>query len=137
MSAPGARTTERRAAPLARVVAAHGRRRLVVAGVLWPALLAVTSTVAGGDGDVSLPLLGLFALVGAALLATYLPLTGPWYHLQAGCTRCAVVAGGSVPLGLVLLSSEPLERVTVLMALAVVSFGLAQRLRDPATCPTR
>lgn len=138
----GARTRPAAAAgtAVAALVATHGRRRLAAAVLAAPAVAVGAGLATGGlpTGDPGRAVvLAALGLIGGALLATYLPVTGAWYRPVLGCTRCAVGAGLTLPLAVMLLSSDPTSSAVAMMALAAVTFGLAQRLRDPVTCPTR
>jgi len=122
------------------LLAAHGRRRVLVAALLAPVVAGVVAVSTGGLAQATpgrWVVVALLGALGSAVLATYLPVRGPWYRLQAGCTRCAVVAGLSLPVATMVLASHPLDAGTSMLALAAVTFGLGQRLRDPGTCPTR
>lgn len=122
------------------LLAAHGRRRVLAAALLAPVLAGVVAVSTGALAHAApgrLVVVALLGLLGAAVVATYLPVSGPWYPLHAGCTRCAVVAGLSLPVATMVLASDPLDTGTAMLALAAVTFGLGQRLRDPGTCPTR
>ena len=136
----GAPESPDRTGPVTALVTAHGRRRLVVAGLAAPAVAVAAGLATGGlaSGDPGRGVvLAVLGLVGGALLATYLPVIGPWYRPVLGCTRCAVGAGLTLPLAVTLLASDPTSSAVATMAMAAVTFGLVQRLRDPVTCPTR
>ncbi|MCL3862280.1 hypothetical protein [Actinotalea sp. K2] len=113
-------------------------RRAVAALAVAPALFLGMSAVSGGPDPLDAPvwtaLVALIAVLGAAVLATYLPAVGSWRHLSIGCTPCAVVAGLTVPASAAVLSSGPGEVPSAVLALLVAGFGFAQRLRDPGTC---
>lgn len=114
------------------------RRRLVVA-VLSPTVFIVLVASAGGWAPATSPawtaLVALTALVSASTLATYLPLRGSGQRLDLGCTPCAAVAAVSVLASLFVLSSEPHDVPTAVLAVGISAFGLLQRLKNPATCP--
>jgi hypothetical protein len=108
-----------------------GARRLVVAAVLGPALLALLAQAGGGWTAAVTPLwLGLLAaiaVVGALTLATYVPSRGQSWRDTLGCSPCAVVSGGTVLAAAFLVGQAPHQVGMALPALAVVLFGLVQR----------
>jgi len=114
------------------------RRRLAVA-VLSPTVFVVLVASSGGWALATSPgwtaLVALVALVSAATLATYLPRGGAGPRLDLGCTPCAAVAALSVLASLFVLSSEPHDVPTAVLAVGISAFGLMQRLNNPATCP--
>lgn len=122
----------------ARVRAAWPPRRLVAVAVASPGLTALLINLAGGKATAIPPgwtvLVALTALACAATLATYLPRPGTGLRLDVGCTPCASVAGLSVVIAAGVLSSEPHDVPTAILALGVAAFGLRQRLTDPSTC---
>jgi len=113
-------------------------RRLVAVAVLSPLLFVLLISVAGGWAPGAplgwTVLVALMALAGAATLATYLPRPGAGRKLEIGCTPCAAVAALSVLGAGAVLSTAPYDVSTAVMALAVVGFGLTQRLTNPSTC---
>ncbi len=110
--------------------ARHLHPRRVIAWVLLaPALGAVAwLMVAPTDLGTRLAVIAVAAL-GAATLADYVPVAGR--RLDVGCEPCAVAAGLSVPAGVVLIVA-----VAPVIGVLVAAAGLAQRLRQPDTCPT-
>ncbi|WP_407343311.1 hypothetical protein [Pengzhenrongella phosphoraccumulans] len=122
----------------ARARAAWPARRVVVLGVLAPALAAaLAATPARGltDGPPGwLALVVLIAVACSATLASYVPQPGAGWRLDVGCTPCASVAALSVGIAVWVLHSNPLDVPTALLALAVALFGLRQRLANPSTC---
>jgi len=114
------------------------RRRLAVA-VLSPTVFVVLVASAGAWALATSPvwtaLVALVALVSATTLATYLPHRGSGPRLDLGCTPCAAVAAVSVLASLFVLSSEPHDVPTAVLAVGISAFGLLQRLNNPTTCP--
>jgi hypothetical protein len=117
-----------------------GRRRTLtavgVAPALWVALVWAGGGIGAGTSTAWLVLVTLAAGLGASTAASYLPTTGPAGRLVWGCGPCAITAAASVPLAGLLLASAPHQIPTATLAMLVTGFGLAQRLRDPASCPT-
>jgi len=113
-------------------------RRIVAVAVLSPLLFVLLISVAGGWASGATlgwtVLVALMALAGAATLATYLPRPGAGRTLEIGCTPCAAVAALSVLGAAAVLSTTPHDVSTAFLALAVVGFGLTQRLTNPSTC---
>lgn len=113
-------------------------RRVVVASVLSPVLLALLVSAGGGWAPGLAPgwtgLVGLIALAAAATLATYLPRPGAGRRLDVGCTPCAAVAALSVLGAAFVLGTAPHDVPTAVLALGVAGFGLRQRLTGPSTC---
>jgi hypothetical protein len=113
-------------------------RRRVAAAILLPAVTAWFMVIGGSTGA-PLPA-GWYALatvagaLGAGVLATYVPVTG--FRPVLGCTPCATVSALTVVAASVVLRNYGADVAGPLVANAVLLFGLAQRLREPATCPT-
>lgn len=111
-------------------------RRRVAAAVLLP-VLATWFVVVGGSSGGS-PSAGWYAVtvlagvLGAAVLATYVPVAGR--SLDLGCTPCAAMSALTVVGATLLLQSYGPELTGPLLASAVLLFGLAQRMNQPATC---
>ena len=111
------------------------RRVLRLAAALSPATVAGAWFLARpGDAMAIVLALGT-GLLAAGVIASYAP-TGS-RRPTLGCTPCAVVAGISVPLAALLLASGRTDPSLLVIAFGAVGFGLAQRLRTPASCPTR
>lgn len=110
------------------------RRRLAVA-VATPPLAALYVRAQPDPGWWVLPGAVALGLVAAVVLASYVPVAGSWRRPDVGCSPCAAVAAGTLIAAALLLDS-----VTgpggVLTALAVLAFGVLQRLGAPASCPT-
>lgn len=116
-------------------------RRLVAAAVVAPVLLVVLTDAGGGWALSSAPLwtalVGVAALLGAATLASYLPLEGQGWRDALGCSPCAAVSAVSVLGAAFLLASSPHQASMALVAAGATAFGLFQRLRGAGTsCPT-
>ncbi|MCG2802179.1 MAG: hypothetical protein L6311_08800 [Cellulomonas sp.] len=114
------------------------RRRLWAGTLAAPLLWWLLSSAGGGLGATTsaawITCVALASVASSATLASYVPTSG---HTPAwGCTSCAVVAAASVPVAAALLASAPGEVPFASLALVVTTFGFAQRLRDPRTCPT-
>ncbi len=124
------------------------RRHAVAMIILVPALFAAfhAANPAPGRGAPAWSLATLaLASLGALVLATYVPRrrvgpTASGAHgsdpgparlasgspAPAGATPCATMAGGSVVLAMVVMSSTP-SQIGVVGALVIMSFGLYQR----------
>ena len=72
------------------------------------------------------------ALLGAAVLASYVPLTGR--GLDLGCTPCAMFSGLTVLGATTVIHNYGAEIVGPLVGGAVLLFGLTQRMNQPGTC---
>lgn len=122
----------------ARARVAWPARRLVVAAVLAPVLIVVLVAIARDGADVGPPawmaLVALVALACATTLASYVPRPGAGWRLDVGCTPCASAAALSVVAAAGVLSSDPHDVPTAIVALGVAAFGARQRLMDPSTC---
>lgn len=111
-------------------------RRRVAAAVLLPVL--VTWFVVVGRSGGGSPAAGWYAVtvlagvLGAAVLATYVPVAGR--SVDLGCTPCAAMSALTVVGATLLLQSYGPELTGPLLASAVLLFGLAQRMNQPATC---
>ena len=108
----------------------------MAAAVLLPAVSAWFVVVAGSAGA-TMPA-GWYALalvaaaLGAGVLASYIPVTG--VRPDLGCTACATVAALTVVAASMVLGSYGADVTGPLIASAILLFGLAQRLREPASC---
>lgn len=109
--------------------------RLLLAAALTPVLFAVYRGAIAGTPPTSLgwtALLAATAGIGALALATYLPQRGA----EGGGSPCASIAGLWVLIAAMMLNA-PASPATGLLALAMVSFALLQRLRGAAACGPR
>lgn len=107
-----------------------------VAPVLWVAFVWAGGGLGTGTTPAWVVLVTAAAALGASTAASYLPTTGPAGHLVWGCGPCAVTAAASLPLAGLLLTTGPHQVPTASLAVLLTGFGLVQRLRDPASCPT-
>ena len=113
-------------------------RRWLVMAALTPALLLLFVDLAGvgraatSGGWFALALLA--SIVGAAVLASYVPARG--LDLELGCTPCAVMAALTVFGASMAMRNYGGGIEGPALAVAVTLFGLTQRLTQPATCPT-
>ena len=118
------------------ILAGWPARRWLVAAVLVPALGALLVAVAG-PAHVRSPvwwaLLGLAAVAGAGVLASYVPRAGR--RPEVGCTPCATVAGLTVVAALLAVDGAGADVAGPAMAAAATLFGLVQRLNQPEACP--
>jgi len=111
-------------------------RRRVAAALLLPIVAAWFAVVGGSTGGT--PSAGWYALVmiaavlGAGVLASYVPVAGR--KLDLGCTPCAAMSALTVVGATVVLRSYGADIAGPLVAGALLLFGLAQRMRQPATC---
>lgn len=97
--------------------------------------------VGGGWAPGALPLwtalVVLTALGAAVVLASYLPAQGAGLRLDLGCTPCAAASALTVVAATWFVHSSPHQVSGATAALAVVGFGLLQRLTQTgATCAT-
>jgi hypothetical protein len=74
------------------------------------------------------------AVLGAAVLASYVPLAGR--RLDLGCTPCGTLAALTLVGATMALRSYGSELAGPLVAIAVLLFGLTQRMSQPTTCVT-
>ena len=124
------------------------RRHAVAMAILVPALYAAFRAASpASGGGMLVRILATFALasLGALVLATYVPRRRPERTASgalgsdtvptrvasgspapAETTPCATMAGGSVILAMVVMSSTP-SQIGVVGALAIMVFGLYQR----------
>lgn len=111
-------------------------RRRVAAALLLPVVAAWFAVVGGSAG--ATPSAGWYALVmvaavlGAGVLATYVPVVGR--RLDLGCTPCAAMSALTVVGATFVLRSYGADIAGPLVAGALLLFGLAQRMRQPASC---
>ena len=107
-------------------------RRRLVAGVLTAPLLAAAFIDAGGgwapaEAPLWTALVAMTAVLGAAVLATYVPARGEGLRAALGCSPCAVASAASVLGAAVLLASGPHEPTMAVVALGLVGFGMLRR----------
>jgi hypothetical protein len=114
------------------------RRRLALVA-LFP-LVAAWFVVVGRGAAAAPPSAGWYAgagvaaLLGAAVLSSYLPVSGR--RLDLGCTPCATLAALTLVGATMVLRSYGSELAGPLVAVALLLFGLTQRMNQPATCAT-
>ncbi len=135
-----ARGCERGSVVLLSTLAAWPLRRWVVAVAMVPvlgALLGAAAAQTGGGvaaGPLWWALLGFAVLAGAGVLASYVPARG--WRPELGCTPCAAVSALTLVGAVVVLRDSGADVTGPAVAAAVTLFGLAQRLSQPAVCPT-
>lgn len=120
------------------LLAAWPARRLAVAALLVPVVLALFLSAAGTDlrdAGAGWVVLALAASTTAALvLASYLPSSG--LRLELGCTPCGILAGMTVLGATMAMRNYGTGIEGPAVAVALTLFGLTQRLGQPAACPT-
>jgi hypothetical protein len=113
----------------------------VLVGVVLAPLAWLGLESAGGGLTyaplVSMVLVGVASVLGAASLATYVPGPGAGHAPVWGCGPCAVVAVTSLPFAAVMLHANRGQISTAGMDALVTGLGLFQRLRDPKACPAQ
>lgn len=113
-----------------------GRRAALTFAVVAPLLAWAYGAAGGWSGPPAhRVLMVLSALVASATLASYVPRVG--LRPVVGCSSCAAMAAVTVPAAWVVLGSGPGTVSVAVLALLATSMGLAQRLRDQSSCPTR
>ncbi len=131
-------TAPRPVPPRRLVVAGRWPRRRLLAGlVAAPVVGAALIAVGGGlPGPVGWTVLvGVAAVIGAATLASYVPMRGAGRRLDIGCTPCAVVAALTLVGAAGVLGGSAHDVASAGLAVGIVAFGLLQRMTDPETCP--
>ena len=113
-------------------------RRRVAALVLLP-VVATWFVVAGNTSAVTpgiawYAVVALASVLGAAVLASYVPAVGR--GLDLGCTPCATLSALTVLGATMALRNYGPDIAGPLVASALLLFGLVQRLSQPATCAT-
>jgi hypothetical protein len=114
------------------------RRRLALVALL--PLVVAWFVVVGRSSSAAPPAVGWYAgaavaaVLGAAVLASYVPLAGRRPDL--GCTPCGMLAALTLVVATMALRSYGSELAGPLVAIAVLLFGLVQRMSQPATCVT-
>lgn len=106
----------------------------------WVGAAVLTGPLAAGYAAVTEPGSGTWGAVGVAVasclaalvLASYLPAAGSGRWLEVGCSPCAIVAAGTV-VGSFVLRANVVDGAGTL-GLALLMFGLAQRLTDARSC---
>lgn len=110
-------------------------RRWVALGLLAVPLIAMYTQVDGRSGSLwSLSAGVASGLMAALILAGYVPRPGSGRLLDVGCSPCAAVAAGAVLGSMIFWSTQPQTVGMIVLALALLTFGLLQRLTDVQTC---
>ena len=110
-------------------------RRWVAMGLLAVPLIAMYTQVDGRSGSVWSLSAGVASGVMAALiLASYVPRPGSGRLLGVGGSPCSVAAAGAVIGSMVFWSSQPHDAGMIVLAVALLVFGLRQRLTDVQAC---
>lgn len=121
------------------LVDAWPTRRRVAAVLLLPVValwfVVVGTSAAGSPSAGWYALVAVAATLGAAVLATYVPVAGR--RLDLGCTPCAAMSAFTVVAATLVLRSYGAETTGPLLASAVLLFGLTQRMSQPASCANR
>ncbi len=120
-------------------LAAWPLRRWLAFAVLLPVLelllVGAARPVAGpGPTPVAWVMVAVAGVAGAATLASYVPARG--LRPAVGCTPCAAVSGLTVVAGLVAVQGAGADPTGPALAVAATLFGLVQRLKEPAVCPS-
>jgi len=114
-------------------------RRRVAAAALFP-LVATWFVLVGRAAGPVPPGTTWYAVVlpaaalGAAVLASYVPLDGR--RPDVGCTPCAMLAGLTLVGATMAFRHYGAGIAAPLVTAAVLLFGLTQRMNQPATCAT-
>ncbi len=121
------------------VLDAWPTRRRVAAAAFVPlvaAWFALAGRSTGGNPSAGWYALSLAAAtLGAAVLASYVPAEGRKPDL--GCSPCATMSALTVVGATVALRTYGADVAGPLVAIAVLLFGLAQRMNQPTACVTR
>lgn len=116
-------------------------RRLVAATVAAPVLFLVTASAGGGWSGAQgawVLLIGLTAVVGAAILATYVPLAGQSLRDAVGCSPCAAMSALAVGGAIFLVATRPHDVAMAALGLAVLGLALVRRQdTSDQACPAR
>jgi hypothetical protein len=112
-------------------------RRRLTALALFPVVATWLVVVGRGSTTVSpgavwYPVVLVAGLLGAAVLASYLPVAGR--GLDLGCTPCATLAALTLVGASTAMYRYGADIAGPLVASAVLLFGLTQRVSQPATC---
>jgi hypothetical protein len=111
-------------------------RRTVGAALLVPVLATWFVVVGGSTGGAPsaswYALVMVAAVLGAGVLATYVPVAGRKPDL--GCTPCATMSALTVVGATLVLRSYGADVAGPLIASAVLLFGLTQRMSQPTSC---
>jgi hypothetical protein len=122
---------------LLRPVTGSPRRKVAVV-LLTPALAVVFLAAAGlrvpAVSSLWLVLVAVSAVLGAAVLATYVPHRG--LRPEVGCTPCAAMSAMTVVGAVMALRAYGPALTGPALAVAVTLFGLTQRLGQVDTCAT-
>lgn len=111
------------------VIARPPARHIAGTALAAPFVFALLVNASGGLGPLLWNILvGLIALAGAYIIASYIPLPGTGRKLNVGCTPCAGVSAFTLLGAGWFLQSGPHVAGVALAALAFVSFGTLQRL---------
>ncbi len=112
------------------------RRRWLATSALAPILAVAYAGLAGVSArQVSPAWVVLWlaaALVGAAVLGSYLPAVG--WRPDVGCSACAAMSGLTVVGAGIVFETYGAMAVAPGLAMAISLFGLAQRLGDGDSC---
>ena len=110
-------------------------RRRVVAGLLAVPLIALYTQADGGGGSVWSFWAGVSSgFMAALILASYVPRPGSGRLLEVGCSPCAVAAAGAVIGSMIFWSGQRQDAGMIVPAVALLMFGLLQRLSDVQMC---
>ena len=109
----------------------------VAAPVLFLAPAAAGGGWSGAQGA-WVVLIGLTAVVGATILATYVPLAGQSLRDAVGCSPCAAMSALAVGGAAYLVATRPHDVAMAALGLAVVGLALVRRQdTSDQACPAR
>jgi|SRR5664279_99272 len=118
------------------VFATWPRRRWVATVVSTPIVAAAFFTVSGTPtaqaSKTWLLLVAIAAIIGSAVLASYVPASGRRPDL--GCTPCAAMSAMTLVGAVIALNSYGPQLTGAALAIAVTLFGLTQRLSQTTAC---
>lgn len=111
-------------------------RRWVTATLAAPAVGALLLSASGTTGAAAgfYGLTAVAAVLGGLIAASYVPVVGR--GVDVGCSPCAVMAGVTLIGATVAMNNYGTSPLGPLVAVAVLVFGLTQRLGQPAACAT-
>lgn len=117
------------------VLAVWPRRRWVAAGGLAVPLIAMYVQVVGRGGSAwALSSAVASGSMAALILASYVPQSGSARLVEVSCSPCAAVGAGAVIGSMIFWSTQPQDVGIILLALALLVFGLVQRLTGVQAC---
>jgi hypothetical protein len=107
----------------------------LAAGLVVVPMIVAYLSLTGSTSDLWLvAAAGFSGILAALILASYVPSRGSGRLIEVGCSPCAVVAALAILGSFLVRNDTPFDSGRAWVAVALLVFGLVQRLADNQAC---